>query len=654
MEHALDDGLGKERATSREETSPGVRLEAIDDPADLRGLTIPQLEALAAEIREFLVEVAATKGGHFASSLGTVELTLALHYVFNTPHDLLVWDVGHQGYVHKILTGRRDRLPTIRQDGGLSGFLKRDESPYDSFGAGHASTAASAALGMATARDLKREARKVIAVVGDGAMTGGLAFEALNNAGALGKDLLVVLNDNAMSISPNVGAVAHYLTSLTTHPYYRKMKEEIYTVLARLPRFGAPVRQLAQRLELGVKSALVPGAFFQALGFQYLGPIDGHDLEEIVPTLERIRDLQKGPVLLHVMTHKGKGFKLAEADPLTWHGVTPFDPSTGKTLDLPAPPAPGPSFTRAFSDALIDLAERHPDVVALTAAMAPGTGLDAFQQRFPERSFDVGIAEGHAVTFAAGLATQGLRPVCAIYSTFLQRAFDHVVHDVALQDLPVIFAMDRGGLVGADGPTHHGALDLAYMRMVPGMVVSAPKDADELADLLETAYACTAGPFAIRYPRDNSPTPRRRAPCVLPVGSWELLREDGWDVALLAVGTMVGSAERLADGLASRGYGASVVNARFVKPLDTAMLRRIAGAAKLVVTLEEGTLRGGFGSAVHEASVEEDLGVSGRLVHFGLPDRFLTHGSRGRLLEDAGLSVPKMLEALVERLAGAG
>ena len=653
MEHVLDDSRGKGRTVSRDGAGARVRLSAIDDPSDLRALSIDDLRDLAGQIREYLVEVAATKGGHFASSLGTVELTLALHYVFNTPHDLLVWDVGHQAYVHKILTGRRDRLPTIRQDDGLSGFLKRDESPYDTFGAGHASTAASAALGMAIARELKHEQRKVIAVVGDGAMTGGLAFEALNNAGALGKELLVVLNDNAMSISPNVGAVAHYLTSLTTHPYYRKMKEEIYTVLARLPRFGAPVRELAQRLELGVKSALVPGAFFQALGFQYLGPIDGHDLDELVPTLQRIRDLQKGPVLLHVMTHKGKGFKLAEADPLTWHGVTPFDPATGRTISAAAPPAPGPSYTQAFSDALIDLAARHADVVALTAAMAPGTGLDAFAQQYPERFFDVGIAEGHGVTFAAGLATQGLRPVCAIYSTFLQRAFDHVVHDVAMQHLPVIFAMDRGGLVGADGPTHHGALDIAYMRMVPGMVVCAPRDADELADLLETAHAHDGGPFAIRYPRDHSPAPRTRAPRVLPIGSWEMLREEGGDVALLAVGSMVGTAQKVADGLVARGYGASVVNARFVKPLDSAMLRTIAEKARLVVTLEEGTLRGGFGSAVHEASVEEGLALSVRLAHFGLPDRFLTHGSRGRLLEDAGLSAPQVLEAVLARLARA-
>ena len=651
MEHVLDDSRGKGRTVPRDGAGARVRLASIDDPADLRALSIDDLRDLAGQIREFLVEVAATKGGHFASSLGTVELTLALHYVFQTPHDLLVWDVGHQAYVHKILTGRRDRLPTIRQDEGLSGFLKRDESPYDAFGAGHASTAASAALGMAIARELKHEQRKVIAVVGDGAMTGGLAFEALNNAGALGKDLLVVLNDNAMSISPNVGAVAHYLTSLTTHPYYRKMKEEIYTVLARLPRFAAPVRELAQRLELGVKSALVPGAFFQALGFQYLGPIDGHDLDELVPTLKRIRDLQKGPVLLHVMTHKGKGFKLAEDDPLTWHGVTPFDPATGKTISAPAPPAPGPSYTQAFSEALLDLAGRHPDVVALTAAMAPGTGLDAFAHQFPDRFFDVGIAEGHGVTFAAGLATQGLRPVCAIYSTFLQRAFDHIVHDVAMQQLPVTFALDRGGLVGADGPTHHGALDLAYMRMVPGMVVAAPRDADELADLLETAHGYADGPFAIRYPRDSSPGPRTRAPRVLPVGSWELLRESGWDVALLAVGAMVGTAQKVADGLVAKGYGATVVNARFVKPLDLELLRTVAGKARLAVTLEEGTLRGGFGSAVHEASVEAGLGLSARLAHFGLPDRFLTHGSRGRLLEDAGLAPAQVLEAILARLA---
>lgn len=651
MEHVYDDGLGAGRTTTRKDRR--LRLAELDGPEQLRDASPDELVALAADVREFLIRYAADKGGHFAPSLGTVELTLAIHSVFRTPEDRVVWDVGHQAYVHKLITGRRDGFPTLRRYEGLSGFLKRSESPYDAFGAGHASTAPSAAFGMAAGRDLLKRRNKVIAVIGDGAMTGGLAFEALNNAGAAGRDLLVVLNDNAMSISPNVGAVAHYLTSLTTHPYYLQMKQNIATVLGKLPRVGAPVGQLARRTMAGIKGALVPGALFEALGFTYFGPIDGHDMAELVTVLSKIRDQQRGPVLLHVLTHKGKGYAPAEADPLKWHGVTPFDPATGKTLSTGAPAAAPalPSYTAAFGDAVVDLARRHEDVVAITAAMGPGTGLVKFQDTFPERFFDVGIAEGHGVTFAAGLATEGVRPVCAIYSTFLQRAFDHILHDVALQDLPVIFALDRGGLAGADGPTHHGAYDLSYLRMMPGMVVAAPKDADELADLLETAYAHTAGPFALRYPRDNSPAPRTRPPQVVPVGSWEVLDEAGRDVVLLAVGTMVETARRTAAKLEDDGLRATVVNARFVKPLDLEVLRTVTRGATLVATLEENTIRGGFGSAVHEADVEHDLGLGGRLVHFGLPDRFIAHGSRDELLAEVGLTADALASALVARLA---
>lgn len=648
MEQVFDDSLGKSRV-ARVEPAVTLRLQAINDPADLRALPLEDLPELARQVREFLVQIASEKGGHFASSLGVVELTLALHYVFNTPQDQLVWDVGHQAYVHKLLTGRREALATIRQDGGLSGFLKRSESPYDVFGAGHASTAASAALGLAVARDLLHQSHRVVAVMGDGAMTGGLAFEALNNAGAAGRDLLVVLNDNAMSISPNVGAVAHYLTTLTTHPRYRRMKEEIAAVLGRFPAVAQPVGEIARRLQVGIKSALVPGAMFQALGFHYLGPIDGHDLPSLVDVLTKIRDNHKGPVLLHVLTHKGKGYAPAEADPVTWHGVTPFDPKTGQAVAADAPS--GPSFTRAFGDALIDLAERHPEVVAITAAMDTGTGLDRFRERFPERFFDVGIAEGHAVTFAGGLATQGLRPVCAIYSTFLQRAFDHIIHDVALQHLPVVFALDRGGLVGPDGPTHHGALDLAYLRLIPGMVVSAPQDADELADLLETAYAWEEGPFAIRFPREACPRPRQRRPHPLPVGSWEVRREGSWDVTLLAVGPMVALAHQVAEGLRAKGFDPAVVNARFIKPLDVEVLKTAAAKAGLVVTLEEGTVVGGFGSAVREALAVHAPDAAGRLIHRGLPDQFVPHGSRTRLLESVGLSPRNLIE---EILAQAG
>lgn len=655
MEHVFDDGMTMGRAASSDRR---VRLSGVHSPADVRGLDVPELVDLCAQIRQFLIATAAHKGGHFAPSMGTVELTVALHTVFDTPNDQLVWDVGHQAYVHKVLTGRQDAFPGLREYKGLSGFLKRSESAYDSFGAGHASTAVSAAFGMAVARDQKGGKEKVIAVIGDGAMTGGLAFEALNNAGAAGRDMLVVLNDNAMSISPNVGAVAHYLTSLTTHPYYQRMKQDIATVLGRLPKIGGPVGELARRMGQGIKGALVPGALFEALGFHYLGPIDGHDMAELVTVLRKIRDQHSGPVLLHVLTHKGKGYAPAEADPLKWHGVTPFDPATGRTIAGAKPAVVElPSYTNVFGDALVDLARRHADVVALTAAMGPGTGLTKFQDTFPERYFDVGIAEGHGVTSAAGMAARGLRPVCAIYSTFLQRAFDHIIHDVSLQDLPVIFALDRGGLAGADGPTHHGCFDLTYLRLIPDMVVAAPKDADELADLLETAYAHTTGPFALRYPRDNSPQPRTRAPQVLPIGTWEVLDDEARDaggaaprVVLLAVGTMVETARTVARGLRGQGIATRVVNARFVKPLDLELLRAQAGA-ELVVTLEENTLRGGFGSAVHEASVEHGLGLSGRLLHLGLPDRYITHGSRKELLQEIGLTAPQVEAAVRARLA---
>jgi len=615
-----------------------LHLDEIRDPADLRRAPVEDLVSLAEEIREFLVSLASAKGGHFASSLGAVELTLALHYVFDTPRDKLVWDVGHQAYVHKILTGRRDRMHTIRQYGGLSGFLKRSESPYDAFGAGHASTAVSAALGIATARDLLGERFKVVAIVGDGAMTGGLAFEALNNAGASGRDLLVVLNDNAMSISPNVGAVAHYLTSLTTHPRYRKMKEELYAALRKLPRVGEPVGDFARRLEQGIKTVLVPGALFEALGFTYRGPIDGHDLPEMVRILGQIRDSDRGPVLLHVLTRKGKGYEPAEKDPASWHGVGPFDRDTGASRKSGG--GGGPSYTAVFGDALVERARRDSRVVAITAAMPDGTGLSRFAEEFPDRFFDVGIAEGHAVTFAAGLAAEGLRPVCAIYSTFLQRAVDHLVHDVALQDLPVVFAVDRAGLVGADGPTHHGVLDLAWLRAVPGMVVAAPRDADALADLLETALEQDERPFAIRWPRDTAPGPRTREPRVVPVGTWEIVREGDGRVVILAVGTMVGTALGAAEILASGGGPeVTVVDARFVKPLDRPYLRELARSGpELVVTLEEGTVRGGFGDAVHEASLEEDLGLSPRLLQVALPDRFVTHGSREELLAEVGMT----------------
>ena len=637
-EHVFDDGLDRQAHETRAEGSSRI-LDRIHSPSDTRGLDLEGLETLAQEIRAYLVQTASDKGGHFAPSLGTVELTLALHYVFNTPHDRIVWDVGHQAYTHKILTGRKERMPTIRQYGGLSGFLKRTESEYDCFGAGHASTAPSAAAGMAVARDLKKEDRNIIAVIGDGALTGGLAFEALNNLGAAGHDILVILNDNAMSISPNVGAVAHYLTAVTAHPYYRKMKRDVHTVLEKMPRALLSMAEFANRLEQGIKGALVPGALFQALGFSYQGPIDGHDLAELTSVLGMIRDGVKGPILLHVLTQKGKGYSFAEADPVKWHGVTPFDAATGskRASSVPVSDTPSVSYTKVFSDAMIDLAERKPELVAITAAMSTGTGLEAFQERYPDRFFDVGIAEGHGVTFAAGLAAEGIRPVCAIYSTFLQRAVDHIMHDAALQHLPVIFAMDRGGLVGADGPTHHGVFDLVYLRMLPDVIVSAPKDADELADLLETAIDQDSRPFALRYPRGNAPQARTREPRILPIGSWEMLEDGGTDVALLAVGSMVPVAGTVAKVLRDEGIGVRVVNCRFIKPLDLEMLTRIGRESRLLVTLEEGALAGGFGSAVHEAGEQGGLGISDRLRHCGLPDKWVAHGTQDELLREVGL-----------------
>jgi len=609
-------------------------LESIDSPRDLKPLSVKDLKLLADEIRDFIVQVVSQKGGHFASSLGAVELTLALYHLYDPPVDKVIWDVGHQGYVHKILTGRRDALWTIRQYGGISGFLRRVESEYDHFGAGHASTGISAAVGFATARDLKGERHHVVAVVGDGALTGGLAYEALNNAGNSGRDLLVILNDNAMSISPNVGAISHYLTSLTTNPYYKRMKEEIYSLLGKVPAVGESASRFALRMEAGIKSALVPGALFQSLGFAYYGPIDGHDLDELLGVLRNLNNL-RGPLLLHVLTHNGKGYAPAEADPDGYHGMTPFDPATGKKK--PSKPSP-PAYTQVFGEAMVEMGRRFPNVVAVTAAMLGGTGLGRFQKEFPDRCFDVGIAEGHGVTFCGGLAAEGMRPVATIYSTFLQRALDHTIHDVCLQNLPVIFCLDRGGLAGADGPTHHGAFDLTYLRMIPNMVVAAPKDGNELRDLLLTGVLHTSSPFAMRYPRDNVPGcyDPSRAPAAIPVGVWEELNE-GEEIVLVGCGTMVQECRSAAELLAGQGIRAGLVNGRWIKPVDAGMIRRLAERYPWVLTVEENVLAGGFGDAVYECYRSQGLDVD-RLRHMGLPDRFVDHGSRAELLDEVGLS----------------
>ena len=646
MDDVVRDGIGGIEPDARP-ASPAPVLPRIGSPGDLKRLGPDDLALLCGEVREFIVDVVSQKGGHLGASLGVVELTVALHRTLDLPHDRIVWDTGHQAYVHKVLSGRRDALWGIRQAGGISGFLKRDESPYDTFGAGHASTAISAALGMAAARDLAGERRRVVAVLGDGALTGGLAYEALNNAGHASRDLLVILNDNGMSISPNVGALAHYLTSIQTNPRLAKWRRDGLEAVSRLPRVGETAKSLATRLQSAIKTAIVPGGLFEALGFNYIGPVDGHDLPLLLDLLPKVLE-RSGPVLLHVMTKKGKGLPAAEADHEGFHGVTPFDKVTGKTI--PQGPSPRPSYTTVFGQAMLKAAEAFPKMVAITAAMPSGTGLTAFQKKHPNRFHDVGIAEAHGVCFAAGLACEGVRPVAAIYSTFLQRAFDQIVHDVALQHVPVVFAIDRAGIVGADGPTHHGVLDLSYLRCVPGMVVAAPKDGNELLDLLWTALTQDAAPFSIRYPRDTVPEgfDPDRTPRLLPVGSWEIL-ESGADVALVATGTMVEIARRARPLLAAHGVAAAVVNARFVKPLDRAVLRGLAGA-RLIVTLEENNLPGGFGSGVADALAEEGLPRTG-LVTLGLPDGFVTHGARSDLLAEAGLDPESVTRRVLAELA---
>jgi 1-deoxy-D-xylulose-5-phosphate synthase len=613
-------------------------LERIDSPADLKGLSTPELTGLAGEIRETIIQTVSRVGGHIGASLGTVELTLALHYCLDLPTDKIVWDVSHQAYAHKLLTGRRDRFPTLRQFGGLSGFCSRNESEYDAFGAGHSSTSISAALGIATARDLVGDTYRVVAVIGDGSMTGGLAYEAMNNAGHAARKLIVVLNDNEMSIERNVGAMPRYLNRLITGKMYNEAHRELADLINRIPAYGARMVSLAKRLRESVKGFLVPGMLFEELGFRYFGPIDGHDLTTLITTLTKVRDLP-GPILLHVITKKGKGYPPSERDPVRWHGASPFCVETGEPEDHPGPP----TYTEVFGRTLCDMADEHDDLVAITAAMIPGTGLSEFARRFPERCFDVGIAEAHAVTFAAGLAAQGIRPVVTVYSTFLQRAFDQIIHDVALQNLPVIFAIDRGGLVGQDGPTHHGAFDLSYLRMIPNMVVMAPKDEVELRDMMLTAIAYEGGPIAFRYPRavgvgaDLSAPPRH-----LEIGRAEVLRE-GRDVILVAVGRMVQEAARAAELLATEGIEVGVVNARFIKPLDEALLLRLARRYSNLITVEDNVLAGGFGSAVLELLTA--CGINGARCHcVGLPDSFVEHGETAILYDRYGLSAPRLVE----------
>jgi 1-deoxy-D-xylulose-5-phosphate synthase len=595
-------------------------LESIASPADLKPLNRAQLKELTGELRDFIIHSVAETGGHLASNLGVVELTVALHSVFDTPEDRIVWDVGHQTYAHKTLTGRRQRMGTLRKTDGLSGFPKREESEYDAFVAGHSSTSISAALGMAVAARLKGEERRVIAVIGDGAMTAGMAFEALNNAGAMDANLLVVLNDNDMSISNNVGALNSYLTKLLSGRFYNKLRSQGERLLSSLP----PIHLLAKRAEEHLKGMVTPGTLFEEFGFNYLGPIDGHDLDALIPTLQNIRAL-KGPQFLHVVTRKGKGYELAEANPCLYHGVGKFDVEKGITAKAQT----RPTYTEVFGQWLCDMAEADEKLVGITPAMCEGSGMQEFTRRFPKRYFDVGIAEQHALTFAAGLACEGRKPVVAIYSTFLQRAYDQLIHDIALQKLPVLLAIDRAGLVGADGPTHAGAFDLSFLRCIPNMLIATPSDENECRRLLSTAYHYD-GPSAVRYPRGTGPgaTP---SPDLdgLPIGEG-VLRREGRDLALVVFGAPLAAALNVAEVL-----DASVADMRYVKPLDRALLRRLAESHARLVTIEENVVMGGAGAAVAEALAE--IGLTLPILHLGLPDRFVEHGDPGVLLARCGL-----------------
>lgn len=618
-------------------------LDRINNPEDVKRLSVQELERLAGEIRRLIIDTVAQNGGHLAPNLGTVELTLALYSVFSFPEDKLVWDVGHQSYTHKILTGRRDRFGTLRKQGGITGFPNRFESSYDAFGVGHASTSISAALGMAIARDVKGRRNQVIAVIGDGALTGGEAFEALNHAGDLGTKLIVILNDNEMSIDANVGAMSEYLSRIRIAPQYNRAKRDMGNLLMRIPHIGDKVYKTASHLKDGVRSVFVPGSLFEDMGFHYIGPIDGHNIRLMEEVLSRARDMT-GPVLIHIHTVKGKGYLPAEQAPEKFHGVGCFDAQTGK----PAKKAPAaPSYTSVFSDALIALAKRDPDVLAITAAMPSGTGLKAFGKVYPKRFFDVGIAEEHAMTMAAGMAAAGMHPVIALYSTFAQRAYDQMIHDVCLQDLPVTICLDRAGLVGEDGPTHHGVFDLSYLRQIPNMHVLVPKDEEELRHMLATALAIK-GPSAIRYPRGAGRGVTLTDDfSILPLGKAEVLHESG-EIALLAVGTMVEHAEQAAKLLAGQGIEAAVVNMRFVKPLDEELILRYAAEKKLLVTLEENVLAGGFGSAVAECLA--DHGVQVPLLRFGIPDRFIEQGTRQELLSLCRLQPQQLAAAILMAL----
>jgi 1-deoxy-D-xylulose-5-phosphate synthase len=630
-----------------------MSLPPVNLPADLKALTRDQLRAVSDEVRATLIDICSRTGGHIGAGLGVVELTVALHHVFDTPRDQLVWDVGHQAYPHKLLTGRRDRFETLRQEGGISGFLKRDESEYDVFGAGHAATAISAALGVATARDLKHEDFRVLAVVGDGALTSGLSYEGLNNAGASDRDIIDEQNDNEMSIAPNVGAISKYLGQIQRNPIYNRLRSKIGNVVDELPGPLSVLGQVVRRWEESVKTFLTPGVLFEELGFRYFGPIDGHDIDVLVDTLTAVKGMRT-PRLVHVITKKGKGFPAGEHHE-KWHALPAgHDPSTGKQKKAAA--AANPAYTAVFGKGLTELATQNTSVVAITAAMPAGTGTSVFAAAIPDRFFDVGIAEGHAVTFAAGLATRDIKPVVAIYSTVLQRAYDNVIHDVALQQLPVVFCMDRAGLVGEDGPTHMGLYDIAYMLAVPGMVVTAPKNGTEMLGLLRTALSYTEGPLCMRYPRDVSPDVPAAATDVpaIPFGTWEVLRQ-GQDIAILAVGTMVLPALAAAEALAAHGIDPTVVNCRFLKPFDEVTLTAVVGQHPHVLVIEEGTIVNGFGAYMSTVIGQIDPAV--RVGVHGVPDHYVEQAPRKSQLAKTGLDaagIARRVRALLETEAVAG
>jgi len=608
-------------------------LETIGSPADLRRLPQPKLAQLAAELREFLIHSVSTRGGHFAAGLGTVELTIALHYVFNTPYDRLVWDVGHQAYPHKVLTGRRALLHTIKQDKGLAPFPTRAESDFDTFGVGHSSTSISAALGMAIAAAKRGEDRHAVAIIGDGALTAGMAFEALNHAGTAPADLLIILNDNDMSISENVGALSNYLARALSGRMYAHLRESGKKVLRQMPT----VWELARRSEEHIKGMVLPGTLFEEMGFNYIGPVDGHDVKALVATLNNVKKL-KGPQFLHVVTRKGKGYAPAEADPIKWHGPGPFDPASGKIFKEASS---GPTYSQVFGQWLCDMAERDPSVIGITPAMREGSGLVEFSKRFPDRYFDVAIAEQHAVTFAAGLACEGFKPIVAIYSTFLQRAYDQLIHDVALQNLPVVFALDRAGLVGSDGATHQGSYDLSFLRCIPNMVVMTPSDENECRQMLFTGTTLSS-PSAVRYPRGTGcGVPVVAEMTALPLGRAQIRREGRSGLAILVFGTLLESARKIAERL-----DATLVNMRFVKPLDSALVESVADRHQALVTVEENAVMGGAGSAVAETLAA--AGIQVPILHLGIPDRFIEHGSRDTCLAAAGLDLAG-LTAGIER-----